>query len=153
MFDPESERTDSSDPIPGHVVKLVEDIVRPSFGRCTAVGDDFFDDFYATLSTRAPGIGTMFAHVDMQQQNNLIRQGVEHLIDFASGNAQSEQELRRLGGTHGRVDLNVHPDLYSVWVDTLVETIRGHDEQATDDVEAAWRVALRGGIELMTSLY
>ena len=135
------------------LLRLVEDVVRSSFCRCMGASDEFFDDFYETLSARAPGLGTLCAHVEMQQQNQLIRQGVEHLIDYATGNEQSAQELRRLGKTHGRSGLNVRPELYSVWIDTLVETIRKHDQQSTDDIEAAWRVVVRGGIEQMTSLY
>lgn len=135
------------------MVQLVNDVVRPSFYRCMADRDDFFDDFYGTLSDKAPGIGAMFAHVDMQQQNQLIRNGVEHLINYAVGDEESERQLQRVGHTHGHDGLDVRPELYSLWVDTLVETVRRHDKQATDDVDAAWRVVLRGGIDLMTSLY
>jgi len=114
---------------------------------------DFFDDFYSTLSDKAPGIGTMFAHVDMHRQNQLVRTGVESLIDYAAGRKDAEQELLRLGGTHGRRGLDVVPDLYPLWVDTLVETVREYDPQADDSIDAAWRMVLRDGIALMTSLY
>ena len=95
----------------------------------------------------------MFAHVDMQQQNRLIRRGVEHLIEFALGSDESAGELQRVAGTHGRQGLNVAPELYSLWVDTLMETVRIHDPEANDDVEAAWRVVLRGGIDLIVAGY
>ncbi|MBI1310759.1 globin [bacterium] len=133
--------------------QLAEEVVRPSFRWCCDDGDDFFDDFYATLSERAPGIGAMFAHVDMQEQNRLIRRGVEHLIDFAQGSAESAGELRRIARTHGRQGLNIAPELYSLWIDTLMETVRAHDPEADDNAEAAWRVVLRGGIDLIISLY
>lgn len=135
------------------LTQLVETTVRPSFARCMGRPDDFFDDFYATLSEKAPGIGAMFAHVDMQQQNKLIRQGVEALISYASGHEESESQLRRVGMTHGKQGLNISPELYALWVDTLVETIREYDNQADDNTDAAWRVVARGGIELITSLY
>ncbi len=95
----------------------------------------------------------MFAHVDMQRQNGLIRRGVEHLIDFALGSEESAEELRRVAGTHGRQELNVAPELYALWIDTLMDTVRMHDPQANDDVEAAWRVVLRGGIDLIIAGY
>ena len=89
----------------------------------------------------------------MQRQNELIRQGVEQLIDFAAGSDVAQQELRRLGKSHGRSGLNVAPELYSVWVNTLMDTVRIHDSEANDNIEAAWRLALSRGIDLMTSLY
>lgn len=95
----------------------------------------------------------MFSRVDMQKQNELIRQGVERLIDFAAGSETAQQELGRLGESHGRSGLNIAPELYSVWVNTLMDTVRTHDSEADDNVEAAWRLTLRRGIELMTSLY
>lgn len=143
---------DPADPH-GRTQQLAEEVVRPSFLRCMKDRDEFFDDFYGTLSDKAPGIGTMFAHVDMQRQNQLIRNAVEDLINYAVGNETAEQELRRLGGTHNRHGLNVVPELYDLWVDTIVETMRDHDPDADDDIDAAWRVVLRDGIKLMTSLY
>jgi hemoglobin-like flavoprotein len=127
--------------------------VLPSFRWCCEDGDDFFDDFYATLSERAPGIGAMFAHVDMQQQNRLIRRGVEHLVNFALGSEESTEQLRRMARTHGREQLNIAPELYGLWVDTLMETVRMHDPNANDHVEAAWRIVLRGGIDLIIAGY
>ncbi len=149
----EPDESRPSPPDAERLAALAEDVVRPSFRVCCDDGDEFFDDFYATLSERAPGIGAMFAHVDMQQQNRLIRRGVEHLIDFALGSAESAEELRRVARTHGRQGLNVAPELYALWVDTLMETIRIHDPHANDDVEAAWRVVLRGGLDLIIAGY
>lgn len=136
-----------------HLKKLVEDIVCPSFARCGEAGDEFFDDFYATLSERAPGIGAMFADVDMQQQNRLIRRGVEHLIEYAAGSEESAEVLRRVGESHGCQGLNIAPELYPLWLDALMETVRLHDPEANDDVESAWRVVARGGLDLIISKY
>lgn len=95
----------------------------------------------------------MFAQVDMQQQNRLIRQGVEHLVSFAVGSEESSEALRRVGISHGQHGLNIAPELYPIWLDTLMDTVRNHDPEATDDVEAAWRVVARGGLDLIASLY
>ena len=136
-----------------HLKGLVEGVVRPSFARCGEAGEEFFDDFYATLSERAPGIGAMFADVDMQQQNRLIRRGVEHLIEYAAGSEESAEALRQVGQSHGGQGLKVAPELYPLWLDTLMETVRQHDPEANDHVESAWRVVARGGLDLIISLY
>ncbi len=136
-----------------HLKKLVEGVVRPSFARCGEAGGEFFDDFYATLSERAPGIGAMFAGVDMQRQNRLIRRGVEHLIEYAAGSEESAEALRQVGQSHGEQGLNVAPELYALWLDTLMETVRMHDPEANDEVESAWRVVAGGGLDLIISMY
>lgn len=135
------------------LLSLVEDVVRPSFERCMASSTEFFDDFYSELSDKAPGIGAMFAAVDMLEQNRLIRKGVTHLIDYAAGNAQAAAELQRIGTSHDQNGLNVQPELYPVWVDTLIDTIRHHDSRSDDAIDAAWRVVVRGGIDLMVARY
>lgn len=150
MSEPTTTSVEQSDE---RLQQLVAEIIRPSFRRCRPHRAEFFDDFYASLSERAPGIGTLFSQVDMQKQNELIRQGVEQLIDFASGSDTARQELQRLGKSHGRGGLNVAPELFCVWVNTLMDTVRTHDPEADDNVEAAWRMTLSRGIDLMTSLY
>lgn len=133
--------------------RLIEDVVRPAFGRCCVSETEFFDDFYANLSDRLPLVGSLFARVDMKQQNNLIRDGVANLIAFAGGDSKAEHELNRLAKSHSRSGLRIAPDFYPHWVDALMETVRQHDSEATDDTQAAWREVLSDGIELMIAGY
>lgn len=132
---------------------LSQCVVRPSFERCCQDSDQFFDSFYFLLCSREPRIGALFAQVDMKQQNQLIRSGVEHLLWFAEGSRKSKQELQRLGKSHSRDGLRIDPPLYETWVDVVVECVREHDPEAAEPVEAAWREVLTPGIELMKSLY
>ena len=95
----------------------------------------------------------MFASVDMQQQNRLIRRGVEHLIEYAAGSEKSAGALQQVGESHGGQGFKVAPELYPLWLDTLMETVRQHDPESNDDVESAWRVVARGGLDLIISKY
>ena len=95
----------------------------------------------------------MFARVDMQKQNDLIREGIKDLIAYADGDSQAETEFQRLAKSHSRSGLAIPPEYYPQWLGSLMETIREHDPAANDETEAAWRQILDGGIALMVAGY
>ncbi|MBC8290054.1 MAG: globin [Planctomycetes bacterium] len=132
---------------------LSQSVVRPSFERCCQDANQFFDSFYFLLCSTEPRIGTLFAQVDMRQQNQLIRSGVEHLLWFAEGSLEAKAKLRRLGRSHSREGLQIEPQLYDTWVNTVIECVREHDPETSEAVESAWREVMEPGIELMKSLY
>jgi len=132
---------------------LIESVVRPSFERFCAADTEVFDDFYFGLGNRIPAVGSMFASVDMELQNQLIRDGIAHLIDFANGSVEAEAELQRLAKSHSRSGLRIAPEYYSHWIDALMEVVRTHDDQATDETEVAWRAILSDGIDLLIAGY
>ena len=132
---------------------LINSVVRPSFDRFCAAGTEVFDDFYFGLGNRIPAVGSMFASVDMDQQNQLIQDGIADLINFADGSSKAEAELQRLAKSHSRSGLGIAPEHYPLWIDSLMEVVRKHDDQATDDTETAWREILSDGIDLMIAGY
>ncbi len=127
-------------------------IVRPSFERCCAFGNDFFDQFYVGLADRAP-VGNMFASTNMKKQNSLLKSGINQLILFAEGDHDAQRELERLGRRHNRHDLDVSPEFYPAWVDALVGAVEEFDEQCTPDLQFAWREVVAKGIQVIISLY
>jgi hemoglobin-like flavoprotein len=62
-------------------------------------------------------------------------------------------KLRALGETHSRQQMDIRPELYGIWVDTLLATISSHDSQATDETIKAWREILAEGIAIITAHY
>lgn len=132
---------------------IAETAVRPSFLRCSKHDNEFFDAFYANLADHIPGVGAMFAETDMQKQNELVRDGIRSLIDYAAGDPDVARELEHLGKLHSQRHLGIQPSMYSGWVDALVQTVEEHDPQISDDLEAAWREVLSPGIDLMISFY
>ena len=49
--------------------------------------------------------------------------------------------------------LNIRPDLYDLWLDSVCETVKRMDPEWTPQVEQAWRERMAPGIALITSLY
>ncbi len=134
--------------------QMVQDVenVRLSFRRSQS-RSDFADAFYDHLASQSAEIGPMFAETDMVKQNELLRLGIMNLIEFAGGSPSAHEELLRLGEIHDRTHFDVRPDLYPLWVNALLETVRETDAECTAELEAAWRRVVAPGIELIVSMY
>lgn len=128
------------------------ELVRESMDRC-GFGHSFFDDFYAALAEASPGVGAMFAGVDMKKQNALAAEGIRQLVSYAEGSSDAEVALQKLGRRHGRGHLNISPTLYLAWTDALITTLQTADSECDARIEDAWRAVLTPGVTLMTSLY
>jgi hemoglobin-like flavoprotein len=127
-------------------------LVRASFQRC-ARSDDFFDEFYDNLCSQNPKIGRKFANTNMSQQNALVREGIKQLLAFSNGRETAHARIVELGKSHSRTQLDVHPDWYPLWVDSLLSALMEFDSEWNDSYEPAWRAALAPGIKLMITHY
>lgn len=126
--------------------------VTQSYGRC-CVHPDFFNTFYETFMAKSPAIPAFFSHTDMTAQKIVLRTGIAHLIGFAKGKGIAQRKIEELGESHNRENLKISPELYNLWIDALLESVRQYDPQFDLDSEAAWRKVLARGIELMKSRY
>ena len=126
--------------------------VLQSFGRCT-LSDDFLITFYDILTRSSNEIAAMFAHTDMRRQRGLLREALVHLISFNTGNDFATRRIAELTASHARDQLKVRPELYEIWIDSLVKAVRRHDAQCTPDLEAAWRRVAEPGIAAMRAGY
>lgn len=49
--------------------------------------------------------------------------------------------------------LDIHPELYDLWLECLIETVAEFDDGFRDEVELAWRLVLSPGIVYMKFKY
>lgn len=127
-------------------------IVRQSFARCTLT-DEFLVTFYDVLTGSSDEVRTMFMHTDMPRQQHLLKEALIYLIAYPGGNGFARQRVVELGISHSRAVLDVRPELYELWVDSLIKSVRRHDEHYTQELENAWRRIVAPGIAAMGSLY
>ncbi|SDH55654.1 hypothetical protein SAMN05216588_105223 [Pseudomonas flavescens] len=126
------------------------DCVMQSYGRCCA-SPAFFDDFYRHFLDSSPAIREKFAHTDMPAQKLLLRQGILNLVMHARG--MPDSKLRALGCTHARAAMDIRPELYDLWVDSLLATIARHDPHYAPQTRHAWLGVLRQGIAVIKAQY
>jgi len=124
--------------------------VMQSYGRCCA-SPSFFDDFYVTFLASSPAIREKFARTDMTAQKQLLRAGILNLVLFARG--MPDTKLRALGQSHSRTQLDIHPELYDLWIAALLKTIGQHDDELQQADLQAWRVVLNKGIDVIKAAY
>lgn len=124
--------------------------VMQSYGRCCA-SPSFFDDFYKTFLNSSPAIREKFVKTDMAAQKHLLRAGILNLVLFARG--MPDTKLRALGESHSRTGFNIRPELYDIWLDSLLQTIRQHDPELEPADLLAWQETLGKGIDVIKSHY
>lgn len=126
--------------------------VMQSYGRCS-VQPAFFDEFYSRFMASSPEVKTLFQNTDFKRQNTLLRVGLSYLIIYGDGSESVKGKIEELGTLHGRSKLNIRPELYPLWVDSLMEAVRQYDVRYTEELGQAWRETLQKGIRLMLSKY
>ncbi len=113
--------------------------------------DEFFVDFYDHFMSSSEAIKNRFVNTDMTAQRHLLRNGVLQLILTARG--MPDRKLKALGESHNRSNYNIQPEWYSLWLDSLMKTVRRHDPEYTKDLENAWKEVLTPGIDLIRGAY
>ena len=124
--------------------------VMQSYGRCCA-SPSFFDTFYQHFLASSPTIRDKFGNTDLTAQKHLLRAGILNLVLYARG--MPDTKLSALGKSHSREGFDIRPELYDLWVDTLLLAVRQHDLQAADEDLAAWREVLGKGIAVIKSFH
>jgi len=130
-------------------LKAVEYVMQ-SFGRCCAK-PTFFDDFYENFFASSPLIRAKFINTDMQAQKDLLRKGILNLLLYARG--MSDVKLQQLAKSHSKANLDIHPELYTFWLNSLLKTVAKHDDQHTPEADFYWRDVLNKGIAIIKNGY
>ena len=102
---------------------MVSDEVRQSFERCEAAGD-FAARFYEALLAASDEIAPLFARTDFEQQRKLLRASVYIMVTRDVEDARARTTLERIGRSHGRSELNIRPELYELWLDSVCDTVK-----------------------------
>jgi hemoglobin-like flavoprotein len=136
------------------VASPLTDAFLASLKRCLGA-PGFLAGFYDRFLTSSDDVREKFRGVDMQRQARVLEDSLYVVAVAVQGEEGSlaRGDLPRIAERHSRRDLDVHPELYDLWVRCLVEAARDHDPQWSDDVAAAWRETLAFGVEYMRRRY
>ena len=126
--------------------------VRASFDRCEAAGD-FAERFYDVFLNSSPEVAPLFAKTDFKQQRKILRATVYIMVTRDATDPNAQETLERISHSHARAKLNIRPELYDLWLDSLCESAKAMDSKWTPELERSWRECMAPGIALITSLY
>ena len=123
-----------------------------SLARLASDRVQFFDRFYETFIGSHAEVAKKFEGVDMARQKDALRHSLHDLAIFFV-NHRITPSIERLARVHGRADRDIRPELYEVWLDSLIAAAREVDPEFDDRAELAFRLVLAPGIELMKFYY
>ncbi len=126
--------------------------VKDSYSRC-CVNPKFFDLFYDNFLASHPTIAPMFAKTDMTKQKTLLRQGLSMMFMHLGGNSVGTTGVDRIAESHSKKKMNIDPNLYDYWINSLVKSVKACDEKMTPALEGEWRKILRTGVDRIVSQY
>ena len=70
-----------------------------------------------------------------------------------SGDAESLREIRERAETHDSCHLNIKPQLYDIWLTSVIAAAREFDEEWDESIEEAWNKILGYAIKHMIRYY
>ncbi len=128
------------------------EIFSESFERCMAIAR-FFDVFYERFLASSPAVAVRFAHTDARRQRRAVRASL-YLIMTCCVRAEPDfSALEALARRHGRGQLDISPELYPLFLESLIASVRECDERFSPAVERVWREAMHGAIDFLISRY
>lgn len=122
-----------------------------SFHRITAeddLADQFFARFYERFTAADPRVREAFRDTDMAHQISMLRKSFFYMVNFFASTEPADY-LQRIAALHGPGRLDIEPELFDLWLETLVEVLRDIDPEFDTCVELAWRVVLAPGLTFM----
>lgn len=118
----------------------------------TEKGNSFFSRFYENFLAKSPAISDLFRDTDMTKQVGMLQKSFFAVTSMYVTRTPNDH-VYRIAESHSASGYDVAPELYDLWLDAIVDTVREQDPQFEADVELAWRLALSPGILLMKHYY
>ena len=115
--------------------------------------DGFIDRFYEIFLSSDPKIKPKFANTNFDAQMKLLRYGINLAVQFANRDELAANIISRLGTKHNVQNLNINPELYPFWTNSLIKALSEFDDEFTDQLENEWRTALQLAIDEMAKVY
>lgn len=128
------------------------EIFHGSLERCLG-SENFVDRFYTILKARSPEAAAKFAGTDMKLQRRKLTASLYMTLMLEEHSPEGRIHFERMAQLHSRAALDIKPELYDTWMESLVEAAREYDEHFDAETERAWRNLLSPAIEFMRSRY
>ncbi len=113
---------------------------------------DFFDIFYTLFLNSSKEVANKFAGTDMRRQKQMLKQSIAYMLSFYTSRIPSKR-LKALANIHSKKYIDIRPELYQLWLNSLVEAVKRCDRNFCSQTEEAWRSVMKPGIDFMIKNY
>lgn len=128
------------------------ELVNDSLERCSSQ-TEFFARFYSCFHDSSDEVAAKFAGTDARAQARALRTAFLLLLQAVSGDPDAWQQLELRAIRHDRRHLDVRPEMYELWRECLLKTVRESDPGADAPTEAAWGRVVQQAIDFMVARY
>ena len=111
-------------------------------------GSDFYDVFYQLFLGHSQEIADKFKNTNLIKQKLMLKRSVAYMLNFYIRKVPGDR-LKNLAFMHSKKQLDIRPELYDVWLDSIVMALEQCDPKFNKDVEHAWRIIMQPGIDFM----
>jgi len=127
-------------------------VMQASYLRCCS-SSGFFDDFYETFLKKSPEVAEKFAKTDFAKQKTVLKDSLFLMVADSRDSSRIHKEIIRIGDSHSRYQRNIPPFMYTLWLDSLCESIKKHDPGFSPELEKLWREKMGSIISQITTMY
>ncbi len=132
--------------------RAIDAIFNHSRVRCEK-DENFVTRFYENFLASDPRVAEKFAATDFERQKEAMRLSLRMMSMASVGGDAADLYLEYIARRHDRNHLNIEPELYELWLEALIDTVRECDTEFDLSIEKAWRSVMRYGIDYMVSRY
>ena len=125
---------------------------KESLKRCLG-SEAFLDIFYNKFLSVSDDIRNKFANTRFENQKIMLKASLHIMLMLARGDLKNTQTMQQLADVHGAKTLDIRPEYYHSWVESMLYAIQQTDPQYTPELGESWRQALQPGIDFMLSKY
>ena len=125
---------------------------KESIERCQT-NPHFLSLFYNKFITSNPVVREKFSNTNMENQKMMLHASLHMLMLSCLRNDAANVYLESVAKRHSKSESDIKPELYDLWMEKLVETVKEIDKEYNKEIETAWRMILTHGIDYMKSRY
>jgi hemoglobin-like flavoprotein len=133
------------------------DRVKKSYGRCMITREakeKFFTQFYQLFLNSHPEIGPMFENTVFDKQITMLKNAIGMSILYADKQDELAKDvLTKIRNSHSSRRLNVKPEYYDYWLESLISTLQSCDPQFNKELESDWRDMMQVTIDYIIEGY
>jgi hemoglobin-like flavoprotein len=124
-----------------------------SLARCNG-SPAFVERFYQIFLASSPKVQEKFAETDFVRQKAALRASLDAMLLAAKNPAAGpQQHLHDLAERHSSRQLNIGAELYDLWLDSLLATVKEFDPVNGPAVQDAWEKVMMQGVSYLLSRY
>lgn len=113
----------------------------------------FVERFYEIFLASRPEIAALFTEADFNKQRRLLKKGLRVVVMFETGDAEARKRMIRIRETHSRANLQIRPEYYIHWLNSLLATVAEFDPHFDDELEGCWRRTIQRSINFIKAGY